>query len=168
VQPTRNSADFVPNELYAPETAHILWAKPQTVGGLVGSTYGTEGYENGDAYEGLWGYGSPVIMGGIVYYNDDKDGTTNNSTHTVTAVDQRTGKTLWSKALISPTDNISRSLQFGQILSFNSYNYQGALSYIFTTVGSTWNAFDPFTGEWEYSITNVPSGTKLEGQAVKY
>lgn len=163
VQPARSAQVFVTNELDAPETSHILWAKQQTVGGLVGSPYGTEGYENGDAYEGLWGYGSPVIMGGIVYYNDDKDSGTGNTTHTVSAVDQRTGETLWSKELISPIDNRSQPLQFGSILSFNSYNYQGAFSYIWTTVGSTWNAFDPFTGEYEYSMTNVPSGTQIRG-----
>lgn len=33
VQPARSSAVFIPNEMYAPDTAHILWAKPQTVGG---------------------------------------------------------------------------------------------------------------------------------------
>jgi hypothetical protein len=163
VQPARSSAVFIPNEMYAPETAHVLWAKPQTVGGLVGSPYGTEGYENGDAYEGLWGYGSPVIMGGIVYYNNDKDSGTGNTTHTVSAVDQRTGETLWSKELVSPLDNRSQPLQFGSILAFNSYNYQGAFSYIWTTAGTTWNAFDPFTGEWEYSMTNVPSGTQIRG-----
>jgi hypothetical protein len=161
--PTRNEGPYVPNEANAPDTAHILWAKPQTIGGLVGNTYGTEGYENGDAYEGLWGYGSPVIMGGIVYYNNDKDSGTANSTHTVSAVDQRTGETLWSKELINPINNQSQSLQFGQILTWNSYNYQGAFSYLWTTSGTTWNAFDPFTGEWEYSMTNVPSGTQIRG-----
>jgi hypothetical protein len=117
VQPARSSAVFIPNEMYAPETAHILWAKPQAVGGLVGSPYGIEGYENGDAYEGLWGYGSPVIMGGIVYYNNDKGETgTANTTHTVSAVDQRTGETLWTKELKSPADNSGQPLQFGSIL----------------------------------------------------
>lgn len=163
VQPARSSAVFIPNEMYAPDTAHILWAKPQAVGGLVGSPYGTEGYENGDAYEGLWGYGSPVIMGGIVYYNNDKDTGTANTTHTVSAVDQHTGETLWVRELKSPADTIGRPLQFGSILSFNSYNYQGGFSYIWTTAGTTWNAFDPFTGDWEYSMTNVPSGTQVRG-----
>ena len=163
LQPTRNEGPYVPNEANAPDSAHILWSKPLTVGGLVGSAYGTEGYENGDAYEGLWGYGSPVIMGGIVYYNNDKDSGTANTTHTVSAVDQRTGETLWVKELVSPLDNISRTLAFGQIYSWNSYNYQGAFSYLWTTSGSTWNAFDPFTGEWEYSMTNVPSGTQVRG-----
>jgi hypothetical protein len=163
-QPARNARVIVPDEENAPDTAHILWGKPLTVGGLVGSPFGTEGYENGDAYEGLWGYNSPVIMGGIVYYNDDKDAGTSNTTYTVSAVDQRTGEKIWDKKqLISPLDNMSHAMAFGQIISWNSYNYQGALSYIWTTVGTTWNAFDPFTGEWEYSMTRVPSGTQVRG-----
>jgi hypothetical protein len=100
--------------------------------------HGTEGFENGDAYEGLWGYGSPVIMGGIFYYNNDKDSGTRNTTQTVSAVDQRTGKAIWVKELISPIDNTSRPLAFGQVLTFNSYNYQGAFSYLWTTSGNRW------------------------------
>ena len=158
----RNFGELVENNAYAPETSHILWAKPQTVGGLVGDPYGTEGFENGDAYEGLWGYGSPVIIGGIVYYNNDKDGGSSGIEHTVSAVDLRTGAEIWSRALIGP-NNISRTLTFGQVLSFNSYNYQGAFSYLWATSGSTWYAFDPFSGRFEYGMTNVPSGTQIRG-----
>jgi len=158
----RNFGEFVENNANAPETSHILWAKPQTAGGLVGDPYGTEGFENGDAYEGLWGYSSPVIINGIVYYNNDKDGGSSGIEHTVSAVDLRTGAEIWSRALIGP-NNISSSLTFGQILSFNSYNYQGAFSYLWTTSGSTWYAFDPFSGRFEYGMTNVPSGTQIRG-----
>jgi hypothetical protein len=158
----RNFGEFVENNVNAPETSHILWAKPQTGGGLVGDPFGTEGFENGDAYEGLWGYGSPVIIDGIVYYNNDKDGGSSGIEHTVSAVDLRTGAEIWSRALIGP-NNISSSLTFGQVLSFNSYNYQGAFSYLWTTSGSTWYAFDPFSGRFEYGMTNVPSGTQIRG-----
>ena len=48
----------------APDTPHILWTKPLTIGGLVGGTLGLVGsggtsvaMENGDAYEGKWGGG---------------------------------------------------------------------------------------------------------------
>jgi hypothetical protein len=42
-------------------------------------------------------------------------------------------------------------------------NMYGAFSYIWTTVGSTWNAYDPFTGRWEYTITGVPGGYRTIG-----
>lgn len=164
LQPSRTGgAGFIPYNDNAPDTAHILWATPLTVGGLVGGEAGTEGYENGDAYEGLWGYGSPVIMGGIVYYNNDKDGGTNRTEHTVTARDLSTGEELWTKTLNDPVTGLSLSLTCGQIITWNSYNYQGAKSYLWANSGTTWNAFDPYTGRWEYSITNVPSGTQIRG-----
>ena len=164
LQPSRTGgAGYIPYNENAPDTSHILWAKPQTVGGLVGGEFGTEGYENGDAYEGLWGYGSPTIMGGIVYYNDDKDSGNNKTIHTVIAVDLKTGQELWEKQLIDPATGLSLSLTCGQILRWNSYNYQGAKSYLWANSGTTWNAFDPSSGRWEYSISNVPSGTQIRG-----
>ncbi len=160
--PTRNEGPYVPDNLFAPETSHILWSKPLTVGGLVGSPYNSTGYENGDAYEGLWGYGSPVIIDGIMFYNNYKDTGSNKLERTVSAVDLRTGAEIWDRALIGP-DNTSQPLQFGQVYSWVSYNYQGAFCFLWTTSGSTWNAFNPQTGRWEYSIANVPSGTNIRG-----
>jgi len=160
--PTRNEGPFIPENTNAPDSSHILWSKPLATGGLVGDILGPLGYENGDAYEGLWGYGSPVIINGIMYYNDYKDIGSNKMERTVSAVDTRTGAEVWNRALIGP-DNISQPLQFGQIYNWISYNYQGAFSFLWTTSGSTWNAFNTQTGRWEYSITNVPSGTTVRG-----
>ncbi|MEM4733427.1 MAG: PQQ-binding-like beta-propeller repeat protein, partial [Candidatus Bathyarchaeia archaeon] len=35
--------------------------------------------------------------------------------------------------------------------------------YLWTTVGTTWKAYDPFTGRWEWSIRDVLSGTNTVG-----
>ena len=51
----------------APETAHILWAKQLTTGGLVGGDLGENGYQTGDAYQGIWA--NSAIINGILYYN---------------------------------------------------------------------------------------------------
>lgn len=54
----------------APETAHVLWAKQLTTGGLTGDYWGARipaGSETGDAYEGKWQ--NSVILNGILYYN---------------------------------------------------------------------------------------------------
>jgi hypothetical protein len=51
----------------APETAHILWAKPLEYGGLIGSDFGEWGYTTGDAYEGK--LAESVVINGILYYN---------------------------------------------------------------------------------------------------
>ena len=51
-------------------------------------------------------------------------------------------------------------LSFGQVFWFDSYNYDGVFTYIWSVSGSTWTAYDPFTGNQQMQITNVPSGTQ--------
>ncbi|NVM24048.1 MAG: PQQ-binding-like beta-propeller repeat protein, partial [Desulfobacterales bacterium] len=158
----------VPDNRFAPynegpETAHILWAKPITMGGLVGGELGPQGFECGDAYEGK--FASSVIIGGILFYNryavtfgdvpiEIQQG--------IVAVDLRTGEELWFR-------NNTR-LAFGQTFYWDSYNFHGVFDYLWETVAprpyapaSTWNAYDTFTGEWVYTMTNVPSGTNIYG-----
>jgi hypothetical protein len=139
----------------APETAHVLWAKPLTTGGLTGGLWG-EGQipassETGDAYEGKWA--NSVIMNGILYYN--KDPATVAQNNGIVAVDLHTGEELWHK------DGVT--LSFGQFLYFNSWNYDGVYNYLWETVGTTWNAYDPFNGQWIYTMTDVPSGVRTYG-----
>jgi hypothetical protein len=143
----------------APETAHVLWTKPLTTGGLVGGSFGLVGsggtsvaMENGDAYEGKWS--TRLILAGRLYYIDgayDRP----RLTH---CVDLRTGEEYWAKTFL---DN--RTISFGQLYYWQSFNYQGTFAYLWVTVGTTWYAFDAFTGEWRATITNVPSGTRVEG-----
>ncbi|HII86093.1 TPA: PQQ-binding-like beta-propeller repeat protein, partial [Candidatus Bathyarchaeota archaeon] len=139
----------------APETAHVLWAKPYTTGGLTGGLWG-EGQvpssaETGDAYAGK--FIDSVVMNGILYYNRDDAKVGSNG---ICAVDLRTGEELWFRN--------NTVLSFGQNLYFNSFNYDGVYDYLWdASGGSTWNAYDPFNGEWIYTMTNVPSGTRVFG-----
>jgi len=139
----------------APETAHVLWAKPLTTGGLTGGLLGPgmvpAGSETGDAYSGY--FINSVILNGILYYNkaDEYAGSQG-----IVAVDLRTGEELWA---INNT-----YLSFGQVFYFNSFNYDGVYTYLWdTTGGSTWRAYDPFSGQWIYTMTNMPSGTRTWG-----
>ncbi len=138
----------------APDSPHILWTKPigDTMGGLIGGEYGGDSYGTGDAYEGKWA--GSIIINGILYYNKFESGQPHQQ---VVAVDIHTGKELWTKDF-----NNSR-IAFGQVLDFKSFNYMGAFSYLWTTVGTTWHAWEPLTGDWRYSMTNVPSGTSIYG-----
>jgi hypothetical protein len=134
----------------APESAHILWAKVLDEGGLVGQNlYATDidsrAYEHGDAYQGKF-YGT-VIMNGILFYNK----VTRPGEKFVVAVDLKTGEELWCKTLGN-----NETLTFGQIMYWETMNLYGCYSYLWTTVGSTWNAYDPTTGRWEYTIINMP------------
>jgi hypothetical protein len=141
----------------APETAHILWTNPMQMGGLAGGATGNHAFECGDAYEGL--FSSSVILGGVLFYNHYKSGF---PTQEVVAVDLHTGEELWCKPLLSPTGTALR-LSFGQAFYWDSYNYHAVFPYLWCTSGSTWYAFDPFDGQYVYSMENVPSGTNLYG-----
>jgi hypothetical protein len=144
---------FAPGNEYAPETPHILWSKPISMGGLVGSNTGTLGFEHGDAYEGK--FLDSLIIGGILYYNRFTiDSWTGHITpgvmlqQGVVAVDLRTGEELWFR-------NNTR-IRFGQLLEYDSPNYHGVFAYLWEDKGSTWNAYDPATGEWLFSYENIP------------
>ncbi len=137
----------------APETAHMLWTKPVSIGGLAGGdTEGMGGpvaFENGAAYEQK--FGAPVILGGILCYNrfEERGGT--NVDQEVVAVNLHTGKELWTKNW-----NNTR-LDLGQMFYWQSYNYMGTFAYLWEVTGTTWKAFDAYTGRWIYTMTNVPA-----------
>jgi hypothetical protein len=139
----------------APETAHVLWAKPLTTGGLTGGLLGEgqvpAGSETGDAYAGK--FLNSVVLNGVLYYNRDDDYAGQKG---VVAVDLHTGQELWFRN--------NTNLSFGQVFYFNSYNYDGVYTYLWdTSEGSTWKAYDPFTGEWTYTMIDMPSGTQVYG-----
>jgi hypothetical protein len=146
----------------APETAHVLWTKPlDYYGGLTGGLLGPgeipASHETGDAYEGKWL--NSVIIAGMLYYNrmpatfwgpyQPQNG--------IFAVDLHTGKEIWFRN--------NTWLDFGQIFYFNSFNYDGVYQYLWDTTSQfgKWNAYSPSTGEWFYSMINVPSGNRYFG-----
>ncbi len=166
------------NNDYAPETAHILWAKPilggafsPLGGGLAGGATETHSYEDGDAYEGK--FTPPIIIGGVLFLNRERSQSSSSALRVaqeVVAVDLRTGEELWAKPLIDP-NGVSRRLSFGQIYSWDGYNIHGVYAYLWATSGSTWHAFEPHSGRWIYSMTNVPSGMNVvgpNGEIIRY
>jgi len=165
----------IPRNLYAPyndgpETAHILWTKPLTQGGLVGGNLDGLSFEIGDAYEGKWtgssGTGAmfestSIILTGKLYYQES----TQENPVVYHCVDLHTGEELWTK--VFPNNG---TIAFGQTFHFDGINYHGAFEYIYVTTGGgwgggsqTWNAYDSYTGNWMFTITNVPSGNNLYG-----
>ena len=167
-----NWLQYVPNKFapynQGPETPHVLWAKPLIgadigalggglAGGFIPETSGIDehGFETGDAYQGL--FGQPVIIAGVLYFNRYKSNGGTAVEQEVVAVDLRTGEELWVRNW-----NNTR-LAFGQVFYWDSYNYHAVFAYLWSAVGSTWNAYDAATGRWVYSMTNVPSGTNIYG-----
>jgi len=164
-----------PRNLYAPyndgpETAHILWTKPLTQGGLTGGELTGLSFEIGDAYEGKWTGSSgglsmwsstAIIVTGKLYYQES----TQEDPVVYHCVDLHTGEELWSKVFM---DN--RTIAFGQTFHFDGINYHGAFEYIYVTSGGgwgggsqTWYAFDSYTGDWMFTMNNIPSGTNMYG-----
>jgi outer membrane protein assembly factor BamB len=140
----------------APESGHILWAKPlEHYGGLVGAELDNHAFEEGDAYEGK--FANSVIINGILFYNQFPNRGGTAVENEVVAVNLRTGEELWRR------NWNNRRLDFGQILYWDSFNMHGAFPYLWETTGGTWNAYDVTTGRWVYTIENVTSGTNLYG-----
>ena len=154
---------YAPYNDDAPESAHILWTHPFTIGGLAGGITGVQGMECGDAYEGKWG-GSLVLCGRLYYRTGAYDRPLEYH-----CIDLHTGEELWTKVFLE-----NQTLAFGQTFYWSSYNYHGVFPYLYVSEGGggfffgpsgpqTWHAFDPYTGQWRFTIENVPSGTKLTG-----
>ncbi len=140
----------------APETGHILWAKPLVLGGLAGGLeVGPQSYDHGDAYEGRWT--NPVIINGMVFFNKHQADGGTRLEQEVVALDLRTGKEIWTRNW-----NNTR-LSFGQVYYHDNFNQHSVYAYLWSVVGTTWNAYDPFTGRWVWGMTAVPAGNNIYG-----
>ena len=158
----------------APETAHILWKTQLTSGGTVGGALDNSqeltehSFEMGDAYEGkfgagFFGGGNPLIIAGKLYYEKYAG---NDEFKETVCVDLHTGEELWSRPLL---DN--RTFTRAQLMYWDTYDYHGVYDYLIAVVGGgffsptppTWNFFDPWTGDWVYSLTDLPSGSMTRG-----
>ena len=158
----------------APETAHILWTTPHTIGGLVGGEVLQEhSFEMGDAYEGKFGgsHGSaqPVIIAGRIYYNRVASSETLKE---YVCTDIRTGEVLWIKTFLN-----NLTISFGQLMYWDTYDYHGVYDYFWCTgnagtrallglsssAGNPMCAFDTVTGEFSWAFYNMPSGTRATG-----
>jgi hypothetical protein len=168
---------------YAPETAHVLWAKPETNGGLAGAPQTEEEaipFEHGDAYEGK--FASRFIVGGRLIYNIFA-GPSNGVVdiyREYKCIDLHTGEELWDKVLL---DNLT--ISFCQLMYWKTYDYMGVYDYLWcqanapgaygagtlgtyaflgldaSTAGTTYCAFDSWTGQFVYAMYGLPSGTRV-------
>ena len=143
----------------APNSAHIMWTAPYAFGGVVGgdpSQTGIEGitYYDGTAYEGV--FGGPLIISGKLYYPLTLSTSRTGSGYT--CVDLTTGETIWWQ-------NYTVAPSFGQLYDYESINQHGVIrnGYLWASSGTTLSAYDPLTGNWVFSETNVPSGTAAYG-----
>jgi hypothetical protein len=107
----------------APNTAHILWTKPEAFGGIIGGEFGsseTANFMSTSPYEPKF---APIIMNGILYYTWYPGSAANPAGWQ--AVDLLTGQTLWTK-------NTTDSLLCGQILNLQTPNQFGGIAYLWS------------------------------------
>ena len=152
---------------YAPDTAHILWSKMLTQGGIVGENLDSHSFEIGDAYEGK--FASRLAVAGRLYY--DKYASP-DPFHEIVCVDLHTGEELWSRVLLN-----NLTVSFAQLMYWDTYDYHGVYDYIWATgnsgtraifdlpsaAGNPYCAFDPITGDFVYALYGMPSGTRVTG-----
>jgi len=151
----------------APNSAHVMWNKPLSFGGVVGGTRtGLDGmtYYSGTAYEGK--FSGILIMNGRLYHALPRsDVPTGNGYN---CVDLLTGETIWWQ-------NYTSNPSFGQLYDYESGNQHGVVpnGYLWTTSGgggffgpsgqANWTAYDPIHGNWVFTLTDVPAGTNVYG-----
>jgi outer membrane protein assembly factor BamB len=159
-----NTANYNPYTT-APNTAHILWTKPYSFGGIVGgdyggTTYGSD-YNSNNMYQPKWG---GIIINGVAFYTWVPGSTTSPAGWV--AVDMRTGQTLWTK-------NTTSVLKTGQVLNIITPNQYGSFPYLWALpispyagptnggyqLNNTWEMYDAMTGNWILSIVNAPTST---------
>ncbi len=154
-------ADVWQKDGIAPRSAHVMWTKPIELGGLTGGLTGPGStFYSGYSYETR--FGNPMILGGILYYRQPLNHA--GSGGGFQAVDLQTGKTIWSSDVINPTK--------AQLLDFENPNQHGVVGgTLWETSGTTWMAYDAFTGKAIFNLTNVPTGTEVytdDGQILRY
>jgi hypothetical protein len=131
-----------------PNTAHIVWDKQLTSGGLIGGSYGSL------AYTIAINNPTCVIMEGKVYMNIP------NSGGQFQCIDETTGKVLFnasgsiSNGIHLPGNPFAQANLDPSVVLASSY---GAIPtpYLFGTSGTTWNYYDPITGTLMRSIVNA-------------
>jgi outer membrane protein assembly factor BamB len=152
----------------APQSAHIMWTKPISFGGVGGLpsaiSSSNDGYYSYLSYESM--FDPPIIMNGHLFYN-----IANPPEYGFVDVDLHTGQTVWYQ---NGTSDPMASLQigfgflkqnypqltYGQLLDYESPNQHGIIPYLWSTytlpnTTSVWALYDPFTGNWICDLVNA-------------
>jgi outer membrane protein assembly factor BamB len=147
-------------------SSHILWTAPYWTGGVMGGFDDTS-YYNGIAYEG---FSSPiVVLEGKAYYSVQ-----NPPRQGWYCIDLYTGETIYFE---NNTLGNAAIPAFGQVLNYDSPNQHGGFSYLWrtsgvtlpagkTSVGSTWEMLDAYSGNSICKIANVTQPLIVNGQPV--
>jgi hypothetical protein len=167
---------YTSNRLYQPDgvgplTSHVMWTRELQFGGVVGGNAFVDGgtnpagavqgpsYFEGSSYEPR--FSNPIIICGKLYYTEVKSFTAPSSGPT-DCIDLRTGEVLWSRTDVPP-------LTFGYIYNLWNGDQHGTFPPILFAntaprgAAEYWQAYDAYTGEPMFNVTNIPVGTAVAG-----
>ncbi len=134
----------------APRSAHIMWTKPATTGGLAGGETGTLGEYSGLSYSSFGN--PPIIMNGRLYVNTNP--TLGHFRDTgyegFACYDLRTGEEIWRK------DN--GGITHGQHYVSSFAGHPGVVSLLWDLTDD-WEVYDPFDGKLLMTFENTTAGT---------
>ncbi len=141
-----------------PNTAHVSQTIPLSWGGIVGGDNAqvpSVGFYSGTQYQ--LKFSNPIIMYGILFYSLPVNNANNGNG--VTAVDLRTGKTLWTNTDIN-------TVSFGQLYDYESPNQHGTTGiYLWTTGTVVGNSLVNVTQATSNILkTSYAPGTQNSGQ----
>jgi hypothetical protein len=161
-----NAPTNMPKEKYnvgsAPDSAHIMWTKQYSFGGVAGGP--NTGVAGNTFYSGLMYetyFTNPIILQGRLYYPlTESDNPTNEG---YACVDLITGEEIYQSDTLAPN--------FGQLYDYESMNQHGVIpnGFLWVTTtdpnngGAVWIAYDPIDGSWLFNLTNVPTGFNTLG-----
>ncbi len=136
----------------APRSAHIVWTKPLTLGGLAGGEYESLSYYSGHSYNIR--LAPPIIMDGKLYYNLEPSLWGHfrpEASPGFVCVDLRTGEELWKTDYggIDVGENFVSYMPAGQ----------GIFGFLWDLTGNKWEVYDPFDGKVLMSFDNATQGT---------
>ncbi|MEM2108859.1 MAG: hypothetical protein QXL10_06230, partial [Candidatus Bathyarchaeia archaeon] len=145
----------------APNSPHIMWTKPIDEGGVVGGTnVGVEGnmFYSGLAYNPR--FAEPIIMNGRLFFELPfmNSGTGGGWM----CVDLRTGAEIWRNDKMG-VDSAWPRPSFGYLYDCETENQHGVVPRGILFSSNFGTAYDPWTGQRLFNVTNVPSGIDVVG-----
>jgi len=134
----------------APNSPHILWTRQLWFGGIGGGRFGDKDFYTGLSYEQPF---TPIIISGRIYYTEHDPADETNIIGT-RCLDLYTGEQIWFLEGVSIT--------FGQIFDIENPNEHGLIAHLWGVSGPSTNTtakvYDAFTGEYQFTITNITWG----------
>jgi heme/copper-type cytochrome/quinol oxidase subunit 4 len=133
----------------APTTAHVLWTKLITTGGIPGGETPPGEMSSFAANSPLYHSFEPIILDGILFYSWYPAQTAYGG---IVAVNLFNGQTLWVK-------NTNDTLVYGQVLTFHTIEEFGSQAFLwaFNPANNNYDILDPFTGNFMAQVNSIPS-----------